>query len=682
MEKKDVKTIDDLFAELREEIIIHEALKNEIKRRFQKAREMISRYSVDGKVIGYVSRISISRIGGGNFEIIFDIPPETYFENPISVGDILATINLSTLNLILLEVEEVRRADLLATLPIRPPMPSIPKEEPEGILTPTMIIAKPLLAMDEKGRIRIPSEPLEPQSPLFKPKPEVILRLLGLPESGVMLGCFVTAGGKALPDVPVMFPLEALYQHVLIIGTTGSGKTTFLKNFVLSTMAYNKYQVTEEMKPTIVIFDATGEYSQMILPKPEWKRKFGTDLEEEEDIQRFLYENVMPLKEVFIILPVTKKVFNELYEKAKKVVGDERNQAELAKVIGELLANRYFNERMENIIKALGGEVLSKYVSPTILEEDGNKIIGKIEILFEAKINDTKFSAKITILPWALLFRQIAHEIKSLCPIFTSQARAFFKSVLKALEDITRVDISATTLEDVIKKLGSSRSSVKKKTEVHEGTLSNIIRGLSMLSESGLFDVIKNEIVIAEPKDYGQLLSENKGKVVVVDVQEIEKAEFIIVYRILSMIFSWKKQCYEKGKRTHPVVIIIDEAHRYFPASGFAGEKESIQMIESMLKKICRLGRMRGLGIIFATHSQDDVAPIIRQLTNTKIAFRSEENLLEKLGIPKDYRTLLSIAPDRMALIKSHVFRTHMVFFKTTLPLAGHYDLSALSLSQ
>jgi DNA helicase HerA-like ATPase len=74
--------------------------------------------------------------------------------------------------------------------------------------------------------------PVDPLSVVFRPSPEFIAKMLGLPREGILLGRLY-AGGFELP-VEVRLPERAMYQHVLVVGTTGAGKTVLLKNMALS----------------------------------------------------------------------------------------------------------------------------------------------------------------------------------------------------------------------------------------------------------------------------------------------------------------------------------------------------------------------------------------------------------------------------------------------------------------
>ena len=668
-------------ASLQVELERAETARKEILERIKEAEEIAKKYSEENSgILCYVSRYTPSTISLTNYELVFEISPEEYLKSQIGIGDFLGVVNLSTLDIILLEVVEIERADIMSMITRLPPI-TVPPIEASAILTPARITAKPILAMDKDGKILKPIiQPIEPQSPIFKPRYDVILKLIGMPQSGISLGCFVTGGGRPIVSIPVYFPLAALYQHILIIGTTGSGKTTFIKNFILSLLSNSNFYLDPSNEPTIITFDATGEYAQLILPAPKWSKE-DINLEEEEAIRSHIYSKITPINEMIIMLPITKRFLRSCVKEAKS--HDIKSIEDYARAIGQVLGTKYFYEVLGNIILQLGGSIDDLNVNAEIHDTGQYMKISLIIINFTATINGEKVSKTLRIIPWALRFSRLRDKVKELSPILSSQARYFFNRILSKTESL--IGIRVDTLGQFRESLDTHLKTVSDQEHVHESTLKNILRSIALLDDSGLFDVTEflgneKQLIIDEPESYGKFLSEHKGRLIVIDLHYLEREEYIIVYRIIREVFKWKKESYEKGKLTQPVIMIIDEAHRYFPASGF-GEREAVLMIERQLTYIARLGRMRGLSLIFATHSPDDVNSAILQLTNTKIAFRCEQKLLDKISIPRDYQRVILNAPDRVGLIRSHVYRNHYVLFKTTPPLAGHYDISAISLS-
>ena len=114
----------------------------------------------------------------------------------------------------------------------------------------------------------------------------------------------------------------------------------------------------------------------------------------------------------------------------------------------------------------------------------------------------------------------------------------------------------------------------------------------------------------------------------------------------------------------------IDEAHYYLPQVG-AREDFNKEVVEAVINKLTRLGRVRGMGVVFATHSPADLNDLVIQLTNTKIAMRSEPKVLERVDMA-EYAGELAYAQSEVAVAKSFIYRTHAVTFKTLPPQTRH----------
>jgi hypothetical protein len=214
----------------------------------------------------------------------------------------------------------------------------------------------------------------------------------------------------------------------------------------------------------------------------------------------------------------------------------------------------------------------------------------------------------------------------------------------------------------------------------------NLIRGLTMLHEFKIFDVKYNvaseeydpvigatlvhniSIKFREP-NYQDLLS----GLVVLDLRlftENPTAASIVAYRVLSKVFNINDKIRRAGDNPKPTFILIDEAHNYFPQAGSVTDFDK-ETVEDMINKITRLGRSRNIGVVFATHTPEDLNNQIIQLTNTKIALRSVERVLERVGL-KDYTEELAYAADGVAVISSYIFRPYTMMIKTLPPQTMH----------
>jgi len=669
------------FLGLEEFVDERERLVGELERRVKSAEKLALSHSLDHKILCRISRRQPSALSLSEHEIVFEIETSTYLKSPVNVGDYLAAVNCANLQLVLLEIVSVQRADILSIVGREAPITVAPPD-PSGLATPVLVAARPLTAFDYDERSggfkEVPRPvvlPLEPQSPIFRPKPELVAKLLGLPDEGVVVGCLLTSSLLPLAEIPVKIPLKAFLQHVLIVGSTGSGKTTFIKNMVAALVAGKDYRVESGMKPTPVIFDATGEYVQLVLPPPKWERP-DLDLEEEERIREGIYAGIEPPNEIVVLLPITKeeleKILNCIREAARGITGGE-----LARKVAEKLAKDYVDEVL---LKLLGENIERLEVEKVDTVEMEESTVRILETSLKIRISSREICVRVV--PLALEFARAKRDLHELSPDFSTQARHFLPRIIRVLEEDI-IGREFRSLEEFAASVDEKRNVLMNRYKIHRGTLDNISRCTWALVDTGIFDVSipagEVSISIGEPSDYGALLSSAKGIPVVVDLHRVSDAEYIIVHRLLRQIFRWKYDAYERREPTHQVIIIIDEAHRYFPSAGF-GERDSLELLARQLTTIARLGRMRGLSLVFSTHLPDDVHRVILQLSNTKIAFRSEPQYLERVGIPPEYRERLANAPDRVAIIRSHIFRSHYAPVKTTPPLVGHYDLSAITL--
>jgi hypothetical protein len=95
-------------------------------------------------------------------------------------------------------------------------------------------------------------------------------------------------------------------------------------------------------------------------------------------------------------------------------------------------------------------------------------------------------------------------------------------------------------------------------------------------------------------------------------------------------LFKARDEELARGASSPPM--FIDEAHYYFPQEGVWDDfnKEA-----AVINKLTRLGRVRKMGVVFATHSPADLNDLVIQLTNTKIAMRSEPKVLKSVNMAK-----------------------------------------------
>jgi len=517
-----------------------------------------ARASPHGEVVGLVSRVTPISHGNSNREIRADIPYQVHLSKRFLVGSYLGISILVSGTLALGRISAVERADILAIS--RVPALS-PVEDSSGVTTPLTVTLE-LLSELVYGEVVPPSSPVDPQSPIFVPNPEFLKRMLGLPGEGIQVG-WVVEGYRQL-DVPVRLTHDLLRHHVLVVGTTGAGKTNLLR------------LITLRSQTPLMVLDIQGDYVKAVAEAG------GT-----------------------ILVPVTRD-----YQ-----VG-----------VGDFVEE--FKRR-------------SGLPSYSIESVKGPRITMRGE---EGK----RFNLHLT----ALRFNETYPILADVAPFFSAQGAYFFKLATKGCEP--PVDRWEEECLEVLEQQFS----------LHRSTVDNIRRSVVMLRESGILDVRmgeRGEIYLGEP-DYWGLIKEKT----VVDlrwamergVTSATTVAFVLIDRIFNLI----DQRFKRMGEETPYLLVFDEAHEYFPQGG-RGE-EGKEALERLINRIMRLGRVRGIGTVLATHRPTDLNDLILTLTNTKVALRADEDALKRIGM-EDYVGSLQASPAGYGVMRTFSLRVKDLFFRT-----------------
>ncbi len=586
-------------------------------RAFEKARSL-------GEVIGFVSRKVTSRIGEEGNSTVIEVDADTYYKfgDFFGVGNYLVGVDIRSGRAVGLRIVSVSRADIISSIEPYHIVPFRPDEE--GLDVPTYLTVETLL--DEGG---IPfTMPLEPQSPVVIPKnPEIICRVIGLPEAGIPLGALHTgshlvSGGK----VKLKLPRHEFFKHVLVIGTTGSGKTTFLKNLI--------YVLLKEwVEAKTLIVDAAGDYAQIVLP-PLNKEKNCPLIESVE-------ENY--LRRIKVLVPIRR---------------DDKDV--------KAFAASYVGERLGRIVRTFFKDNLEIGV------KDGEFFGGPPSVVVEGCIRGECF--EVNVIPISPSYVQLKDHLE-IFPLFSRQAKVYLKNIVNYLED---VEGGISNFTHLYRALEANFTQLINDLKLHRRTLENIERAINFIASADEIDASVNRKPVGMP-DLSLLMSNLREPLILdLDYSAMRGSHYLtlnlITYELLRDLYAWKKA----GEGfTIPTLVILDEAHRFFPSEGTS--KEEVEILADFISRIARLGRARGLGLIFSTHSPKDVHKIVLQLTNTKIVFRSEKEFLELLDVPQELFKLLELVPDRIGMVRSSSIRVGHSMFMTCAPLLGHFDLGRLS---
>jgi len=665
-------------------------LEERIRGLARRAEELAGRLGI---VVGRVSRYSPVMVEpGGTLEV--EVDPVVYFGgiHPFHrVGDYLVIVDVKGETAVLARVRRVERRDLLSLLAShRPADTGYSSFDPSSLATSTIVHVEPLVEapageLASGGRIEpVPAvTSIEPQSPVVDPHPRVVERLLSLPGRGVLLGALAGPGGLVKEGrVPVRLPYKALVQHVLVIGTTGSGKTTLLKN-----MAADAAGAGGE-GPVLVFMDMNQDFIQLAFPPP----RDQAELLRGDPVYNTHYSRHRPPGSLIVLLPAPARVVEEAGP------GDWCARA-------RRIAGMYVEDSLVPILEIQGAEA----TSPPTIHSTGKTCMVRVGA----------GPATVYIVPYVInTSRMDTDSLARLMPGLSPLAR----SLLRRLRNPSRVqgvpslqEVAAGVYaalhagrnggrpdEAVVESLeaygfGDPEVAMRVFWEVqrglpHKSTLEALYRRLAGLLDTGLVDVPVGDGLAPEP-GIGDVMvqAHAHGAPVVVDlgwqaggrVEQGVEAPRLVAYRVLDRIRAWKHSLWASRSRgeeaRRKIVIVIDEAHQFFPQErGPREEQEASRQVAGMISQIARLGRARGIGLVFATHSPKDLHDIILQLANTKILLRTEKAQAEHLDLPGDVKQVLPRLPDRNMVVLSHTYRENYVMAATSPPVTMHYDISAL----
>jgi len=679
-----------------------------------------------GRIVGRVSRYEPVGLRPGD-TILVEVSPEDYYGRPgpyRRVGDYLVIVDLKGDVVTLARVTRVVRRDLLSHLGAQaPPDPMVWEPDPASLLTQALVEVEPLVEAriggDDPPGVPVPAvTSIEPQSPVVDPNPEVLRHLLSLPEEGVLLGALATPAGLVHEgSVPVVLPYKALLQHTLVIGTTGSGKTTLLKN-----MAAYMASKWGEKTPVTVFVDMNQDFVQLAFPPlPSEERRA-------DPVYTSLYASVREPQAEVILLPLPRKLVEEALASGARGwcgIAEHAARKHVEEVLSPIAAKAGFEVDIVAsrttregtcVVEAEGGGRRFYYVPYAIntVEDGSEEVSGLLHGLthlakdFLARSRE-RFKAELGHYPpvpvmaaglyaYADYSRQRSGTRENYKPeeAVKDALTPLVASPLgreHAREHAITVPVvcCSTQMEDLLDQT-IKYFNVLKSMLPHKSTVEALYRRVSALADSGIADLAYmveaegNKVEIAPEPRWSDLISlaeEHRAPIVIdlgwaADRGGVESPR-TAAYRMLDRLRKWRNAEWRRRRDSlRPILVVIDEAHQFFPQEkGPREEQESSRQVASMIARIARLGRARGIGLVFATHSPRDLHDIILQLANTKIVLRTEKAQLEPLNLTSDLKAVVPRLPDRYMAVLSHVYREGAVMAATTLPVTMHYDISA-----
>ena len=663
------------------------AEQRELEARLKRARELASMLSVE-RLRDATGKISLTvDVEHDEYMALFplsswlQIVKEAY--SSIVPGSYLFVVDIKSLNIIVAQVTRLKKYTTLPSQEVDARFEG--SETLADVLTaPLAINLKPIIvvttgeklagleALTEEEleetirnseKLSLPLPP-DPGSPVVIPKPKYLEALL-IPEEGAVLGALSTMDMPLGPEpVPLRIPWNVLTKHVLIVGTTGAGKTSFIKNFLY--YVYLNYGPGKGRELRVFFaLDANQDFVMMNFPG------FVRGITKRVEIALKAYgfkETEWQRLPVLIVLPVPASILWESYQKPSKELEDE--------------VRSYVNE----LAKAINTTYERLGVKPIVDEErikvsdefwrDYKILRVTVKLTEEYPHIEKESELSIYVAPRTMVLRSLL-DVPSYYPSFTERAIDAFVLARERLEGLKGSYVLDDSMVEwkiipILSKTGAPSKTLEHlkyqlRTLASMDTIiiSNEPKGEkdSNTKDYEAFDVLTPDVIsFALKNGLGGIVLDLKWK-------SDGRKERMIGTRFLKKLAEiFEGKTFEDVKTG---IVIVDEAHTFFPKGTEENSSFAI-LLSHTLNKLARLGRSRGISLIFSTHRPNDVSQVVQTLTNTKIYFRVDRKLAEELEIEKHYRDRLPYFEDYAAVVSSYTYRGGFMSFVSAPAVVGH----------
>lgn len=197
----------------------------------------------------------------------------------------------------------------------------------------------------------------------------------------------------------------------------------------------------------------------------------------------------------------------------------------------------------------------------------------------------------------------------------TAQQRLALPDIFRYWQDAKRIKKEEATMSDFL-------AYFKERGEEYEGDYDTInIAGdkssvkLTSSTRSSIHRKLNNvtkffDSSIAQPVEAKETLK--AGKITAVDLVDSIEFGAVLLNQILIGVLKSKNE----DLHLPPILFLIDEVHKFY---GSDSSKDSLQILDN----ICRVGRSKKIGIVFASQEPSDIPKGLENVTNSKFYFKS-----------------------------------------------------------
>jgi energy-coupling factor transporter ATP-binding protein EcfA2 len=668
---------------------------------FNQAERLAASLGVDFGGFRIVGRVSASEELRGEVPVL--VPPSLWTKllnrvpELVSPGYLLLAVDPKTLNVSLLVVEEVYLRPLTAVLRLPQIHVSLDTDvvgQARSNIVPVKLAARQVSAKHlplerlvealdsgEEAVERLvweaptesPGAPPDAWSPVVVPRSSIVRAML-LAVTDEEAEDSLTLGALGILDklykspdgglTPLPLPWSVLKKHVLVTGTTGSGKTSLVKNLIANAVLHKAERDERWKSLEVLILDASGDYKVIALPGsvegryrelaglyvPEAAGSGGVSVPAliavpitsegsrswasvEEALKA--YANGL-VEDAEAFLPAAKDGCN--FEPRSLSLQTSGGPAPLVVVKGACGSRQYRFGVVGVAVKPRAGRPLS-----SLLEDD-------------PYLSDR------------------ARELLPLLDEATLEPGCRGRSIHRLLDAARRALARRPRGGEGSRDPCAEAIRERLQGAAFESTLRNLETRLLSLRRSGIVADPGEPVLDADYK----LLREAAGaeglgaRVVVLDLDHVRGADparvkAMIGYRVLKTLASFREESPHLRS-----LVVVDEAHLFFPREREGEPEERARTLANQITRLARLGRSRGIGIVFSTHRLDDVGRVIVTLANTKIYFRTDYATAQRLEIPESLKRRLPSFRDHAAIVESYYVRGGFATFIGAPALPGH----------
>lgn len=464
---------------------------------------------------------------------------------------------------------------------------------------------------------------------------------------------------KSLINYSVKININKLFNiHSAVIGNSGSGKSNTISHILQEVI---RKQKNSGKGIKIILFDVNGEY------KKAFEQESNKDINilfykpaKEKDYALFtLPYYLMNLDEWAAFLmatdrtqkPFWDKVLQECYKFYKIKTGIKKDREKFI---------NYFKFKLYNILNFIFSRVDSDTANVTSAASAVRKIKGVIESdkfektkELESFIENIDLILKHCVLSYGVKDSKLLDVINELSNNIDYEL-AYSIQELK-LKHGNYYDYNFLSIASEIVLL---EESAKGNSRIGENTSTMMSRLEYFLNNSDCSFMKSDDLIFQSEEDYLEkvfYISEKvkKNQLIILNSSEVSRDILELLTSVINrLIFDYRKKKIDNSRRTQPIHIVLDEAHRYI-------KKDTEYLLkENIFEKIAREGRKFSLYLLVSSQRPSELSQTVLSQCGNYIIHRIQN----EVDMNYIYSVLPYFSSDYITKIKQSIPGEALIF--------------------